>query len=1045
MRKEEIKGLLKELIDEYYEHRSDLKLASEQTMRSWIDKFLLIFGWDCKNTMHVDQEKMLTLQERQNLKSIKSKHLKPDYTLKNGRARLNFLDAKDLNDNIKDSKEIAFQAKSYGWSANLVCSIVTNIEEIAFYSCSKIPTKSDDVELDRIYMTVDEYIEKFDILYELLYRDNVVNGIQDNYLKSNLSDKTKKINLDDAFASILSKFRLKLAQNIYSLNEDIIKDDSELLSKMVQSIINRIMFIRICEGRKLEEDESLKKLLKSNFWREFKIKNKLNYEKEYDGPVFYQIKEFEDINIDNIAFADFIEKLYDPYPYRFDVIPTELLAAMYERFISYEIFIEDNSVKERQKSFYVKQQGVVSTPKYMVDTLLDTTLNKLSNIKSLNELLDLKILEPSCGSGTFLLGILEHLEDKAIELYKKGCIEKYQKKLFVGIGDENINYYPTIELKRLIISNCIYAIDMDYQAVEVARLSLALKSIDNYSLDSYNDELGLNRKLLLNNIGKNIIHGNTLIESDIKEMIDIKSEYLDVLVPLDIKEDEAFGRVFAHSDKPGFDYIVGNPPYVETKVYIDELPYCREYFKKRYSFDGHKADMCIYFIERCVNLLNDKGKMSFLCQKRFFKTEYGIKAREYLSKNRLIDTIINFEATDIFHDRTTYVAIMILNKNNSNNDKFNFFSIKGNSEILKNKLSHFKINTPLIKDRSVLKNSGWNLCDNIKLENLILKLEKEFETLGKLRNSKICDIHGGIQVLRNDVYYIDSYEFEGDIIKGKNRRKLKDKGTTETDIGVVVEKGICRPIAANKKLKKFQTISPNYYAIIPYDLDTCEPIGFKEIEKKYKLCAEYLANQESYIRKKNKEINEGDYWHTFTRTTNLRLYKVKRIAFPMTAKEIVASYINTPIYLDNSNMWGLHFQNEDEDFYLAMTAILNSNIFSVMAIYNANPQAGDYSKMNKQFVLPVPIPYYTMKKDTKLVNTLKDYSIDLIKLINKHEKLKQNPNINASKIRTSKSSIELIFKKLNDEVYNLYGLKDEESRSIFEKAYKEYTKSQNKK
>jgi hypothetical protein len=95
---------------------------------------------------------MLTLQERQKSKKIKSKHSKPDYTLKNGRARMNFLDAKDLNDNIKDSKEISFQAKSYGWSANLVCSIVTNIEEIAFYNCSKIPTASDSVELDRIYL-----------------------------------------------------------------------------------------------------------------------------------------------------------------------------------------------------------------------------------------------------------------------------------------------------------------------------------------------------------------------------------------------------------------------------------------------------------------------------------------------------------------------------------------------------------------------------------------------------------------------------------------------------------------------------------------------------------------------------------------------------------------------------------------------------------------------------------------------------------------------------------------------------------------------------
>lgn len=1044
MHKQQVRINLEKFIGEYNIHKDNLQNASEQTMRTWIDKFLAIFDWDCTNIMYVEQEKMLTPDERVRLKQINSRHSKPDYTLKNGRTRVNFLDAKDLNDNIKESEEIAFQVRSYGWSANLTCSIVTNIEEIAFYNCSKMPQKQDSVQLDRIYLTIDQYIENFDVLYELLYRENILNGNQYKHLNLKSDNKIKKVSLDNAFAVVLSDFRLKLAEAIFDSNKKIIGDDSELLSKIVQSIINRIMFLRICEGRKLEEEKSLLNLLNGNFWDNFKKKNKDIYEIEYGGPVFYEIRQFDDLSIDNEVFASFIDKLYDPYPYRFDVIPTELLANMYEKFISSEISIEEGIIKQMEKSFYKKQNGVVSTPKYMVDFLLDKTFKNLEKVTTLNELLDLKILEPSCGSGTFLLGILESIEEKAIELYKNGYIDKEQESLFVVVEGSGKNCYPTIELRRLIISNCIYAIDMDYQAVEVAKLSLALKCIENFNLYTYNDKFGLNKQMLLHNIGKNIIHGNTLIEYDIMNKIGDISEYADILVPLDIKNDKGFESVFGKSGKGGFDYIIGNPPYVKTQTYIDDLPYCREYFKKKYKFDDQSADMSIYFIEKCIELLNDEGKVSFLCQKRFFKTEYGENTRKYLSENNLIDTIINFEATDIFHNNTTYVCIMIFNKINNGIDTFNYLKIKEDGNELKNNLLVGKKYEFLAKNKKVLKKDGWNLCDNIKLENLILNLEQKFETLEDLKNNKICDIHGGIQVLRNDVYYIASYEFDGNRIKGRNRRKIDKNITSDRDIYVEVESDICRPIAANKKLSKFQSIQPEYYAIIPYDEKDFKPIPFSQIEKEYELCSKYLKSQEKYIRGCNKQLKPGEYWHTFTRTTNLKLYNTKKILFPMTAKEVVASYVDKPIYPDNSNMWGLHLNEPNEDIYLALTSILNSKIFSVIAIYNSNPQANGYNKMNKQFMLPTPLPYNKLQSDVDVIKRLKEYAIKLNKLVDKREKLSENPVINESKLRTITYSIDDNFKKLNNDVYNLYGLNKEEIE-VVEDAYKDYLNKISKK
>lgn len=1027
------KKKLEKFINRYNEYKEQLKDESEQTMRTWIDEFLSIFDWDCKNPMQVRQEKMITKAERERLKLIGSIHSKPDYTLKNGKVRLNFLDAKDLHDNIKESKDIAFQARSYGWSAGLECSIVTNVEEIAFYSCYSIPSKDDSVELERVYLKVDQYLDNFDILFKLLYRSNVFQGEQSKILNKELCDKkVKKIDLDSSFSNLLTNFRLDLAKDIYIHNKDIIKDNNILINNIVQSIINRIMFIRICEGRGLEEKEILIKMLSGGFWSNFKEKSKSTYEMDYDGPIFNHLDILDEIQIPDNYFIRFITSLYEPTPYKFDVIPTELMASMYEKFLSTEIYIDDGKVMQREKEFYIKQQGAISTPEYMVDFLLEQTFEGLKDVNSLDELLQLKILEPACGSGTFLIGILDYLQKRALELYKNNKIQKDEKSLFLEIDN---NIFPTAELKRRIITKCLYAIDMDHQAVEVAKISIALKLIDNYQLPFYNEQFGLTKKLLLKDIGKNIIHGNTLVGSDIIEQFpSIQPEHLRMIVPLDIKSDKSMEIVFKNKeiDKNGFDFIVGNPPYVETKRYIDSLPYCREYFKNNYDFDDHKADMSIYFIEKCIKLLNSKGKLSFLCQKRFFKTEYGEKTRKCIATNNYINKIVDFKSQDIFKDRITYIALLMFSKSKKDIEEFDYLSLSEEPEALKNILTKVEKQNYIEKSTDILNEKTWNLTENDELENLVSNIVNKFDTLAELKNIGLCNIHGGIQVLRNDVYYINNAKIDRKrrIITGVNRRTQKDARKE-----VCVELDICRPIIANRDLQKFQSLTPSYYAIIPYTLDTTTPINFDDLQSQYPLCYEYLLGQELYVKSKNKEIYDGNRWHLFTRTTNLNKFNSKKIMFPMTTKEVVASYTNQPSYPDNSNMWFLVFRDEDDDFHLAITAILNSRLFSVMAIYYSNPQANGYRKMNKQFVLPVAIPYKKLKEDIKLIKCLKQYSIDINRLLTSFDSA-----VTDGGKRSLLMSINSKFNDLNIYVNKIYELNSQEEE-IVDRMYKIYMKS----
>lgn len=1010
--KSDVKKNLKLFLEKYNKYKESLKDQSEQTMRSWIDEFLMIFGWDCKNPTQVQQEKMVNKNEKNKLKKIDSTHVKPDYTLKNGKVRLNFLDAKDLSDNIRLSKEIAFQARSYGWSAGMTCSIVTNIEEIAFYSCHTTPHKDDNADSGRIYFTVQEYLDNFDTLFNLLYRENVINNIQESIFNESFSEVTK-VDLDSSFAEFLSEFRYKLAENIYINNKNIIRDN-ETLNTILQTIINRIIFIRICEGRELEEKNILLKLIKKDFWQEFKKKCSDDYNLYYDGPIFKKNNLLDEIKIDKGVFDNFIQNLYDLSPYKFDVIPVELMASMYEKLLATEIDISTGIVLRKEKEFYVKQQGAISTPKYMVEFVLKETFQSLPQVNSLKDLLDIKVLDPACGSGTFVIEIVDMLEEKAIELYKKGCIKREEKNLFIEI--EN-NIFTSVELRRMIIKECIYAIDMDYQAIEVAKISLSLKLIDNYQLPAYNEKFGLCRKLLLKEIGNNIMHGNTLVGMNIvdqNEGIDVK--YLEKLVPLDI---ELYAKpVF--DKKKGFDFIVGNPPYVETKNYIDALPYCREYFKKNYKFDDQKADMSIYFIEKCLTLLNMNGKLGFICQKRFFKTDYGKNTRNFIIENRMLEKIVDFGTEKIFKGRTNYVALMIFNKNI--NEKYKYLNIREDANVLENKLIHVTDREYNIKTTRELINKRWNFTDEDRLQALIDKLSNKYQSLDSLIKKDICDIHGGIQVLRNDVYYINDFIINEELglISGKNRRKEK----LEKD--VLVEIDMCRPIIANRGLIKFQELKPNYYAIVPYTLEGTQPINFDELMKKYPKCAQYLNRNRRYIEANNKELLKDNRWHLFTRTTNINKYYEKKIMFPMTAKEVVASFISQPCYPDNSNMWYMNFKEEDDNFYRAITAILNSKLFSVMAIYYSNPQANNYKKMNKQFIRSSVIPYDKVKANSNIVNKLNELATEIEKLVNK-----KNINTDGAS-RINKQLINNKFLELNRYVNQIYELSSEEEQMINE-------------
>ena len=915
--------ILKTLVERFQAAKTNLQLenSSEATIRAWIDELLSIFGWDVQNTQQVQTEHTLGRSERERLHGIGSTNTRPDYTLVNGNVPLAFIDAKSLGVDIEHDKEAAFQIRSYGWSIGAPFSIVTNFEQMAVYNCSVMPNVNDEADFARtFFFTCNQYIEKFETLQAILLRSNVIAG--------NLSLTHENENaLDENFSIMLGEIRKELAKAIIKNNQI---DNISTLSYYVQTIINRILFIRVCESRGLEIEGLLKRFSEGNFWNEFKNSSYADFYNHYDGPMFKRIPPLQSLSIDNEVFDHFLNYLYYPSPYRFDVIPLKTLSDIYDLFLGYQLVVDGDTVTDELKSELKKSNGAVTTPLSLVNRVINCTLTSptIENL-TIPQILQLKIVDIACGSGVFIVGAYDNLVNLIEKRLALG--EKVDDAFAIRL---NGKYTLTIEGRRSVINNCLYGVDINPEAVEVAKMSLSLKLIDNYAPKDFGI-VGILGSQILKGIGKNIRCGNSLVSSDIEVLYPSISENLHELQATNAFDwQTAFPEVFT---KGGFDFVVGNPPYVEVKNYNVELPYMALYIKEVYrSSKNGKIDLAVPFIERGVSLLNQHGRLGYIIQKRFFKTDYGKGIRKLLTSNELLNGVYDYAETDLFPGRITYVAIIVCDNNREKNHNIWYVNSSDNA-------SH------LLPAKS-LTEMPWNF-ENAQLNALRLKLSDQ---LGMLKD--ICHVKVGLQTLWNDAYQIIAEKVENNLIYGHSI----------IDDNVVIEENACKPLICNEHFAPLTKRPYTTFAVFPYsvtDDGEVTELSIEDYSKLYPKAGEYLSRHKNLIcnsvetlPQKNGAYSRDKYWHLFTRANNHGAV-YEKICVPMTAQYTQASVImDKHVYCDNANMFFIQVDIIDETHLYALAAIINSTIFNTFARSIANPQQGGYYKFNKQFLDPVPVP-----------------------------------------------------------------------------------------
>lgn len=976
MSSEQRKRRLAELIAEYnkFKKQGKLDLTSEQTIRDWLSNLLAIFDWDVRDTSQILQEKVLSKAEKEKLKEIGSQNTRPDYTFKIAKQKLTFLDAKDITVRIIDDAEAAFQIKSYGWSILAPCAFVSNFEEFAIYDCTYTPAQGQDPALGRLYFRIDDYVANFEILETHLLKENVYKGKLNEIYAASLKDNRyiEKITPDLKFAQQLSDFRLALAADILSNNAEYIGDNSANLSYIVQIIINRVLFIRVCEARKIEEEGLLLSFREKGFWNEFKNSSYFDFFQHYDGPLFDRINAIHEIKISNEVFDQLLQYLYYPSPYRFDVIPTKLLSDIYEIFLSKKLLIDDEEVKDEVKSEYLKTKGAVSTPQYIVEEIIRRTIPRQELLnKGIENLFSYKILDIACGSGVFAIEAFDYIEEIFREQYFESNHPDF-KKYFVAT---NTDVIVNVLGKKAIMDNCIFGVDIDPEAVEVAKMSLSLKIVDaSEYLESYN-EIGIFGNKILNGIGNNIRCGNSLVESDILDSFPSLEENEEELFKTNIfdwRGEHGFNEIFEAKD--GFDFIIGNPPYVEVKNYNVDLPYMHQYIKEKFpSSKNGKVDLAIPFIERAIGLLNPTGRLGFIVQKRFFKTEYGKKIREIITASNFLSSVIDFETTSIFKDRITYVALLLLDRSSPENFSFKLF--RGNAETLASQLRETKTPDVAPELYSILPATAVNANPWSFDDNQLIEIRTKLLRAGSLGD--YVKVRVGIQVLWDKAYHIRPVSVKKGIIKGKSH--------IEEDIEI--EFAACRPLICNENFYPYRNEKADVFVIFPYDIVDGEvtEIPFNAFKQRFPLAGKYLSKNKATIRENVETWQTASSWHLYTRVQNHGATYPK-ILVPMTALDTFASLaLSDKTYCDNANVFFIDTPDKDEDSLYALSAVINSTVYSVLARSIANPQTNGYFKFNKQFLAPVPFPLDNFQRNSKLKKQLAKVAKRIEELQNRYK------------------------------------------------------------
>jgi N-6 DNA Methylase len=404
---ENARAVISELVERYRENRDRYESSAynEETARNeFINPLFEALGWDIANKSGAAEQYKDVIHEE----SIKvGDYTKaPDYTFRFGGVRKFFVEAKKPFIDLKSDPDPAYQLRRYAWSAKLPLSILTDFEGLAVYDTRIKPRVGDKASIGRIlYLTFEELLPKLKDIWSIFSKDAVLKGSFDRYAEATLG-KRGTSEVDAEFLKDIEGWREELAKNLAQRNEDLTEDD---LNFAVQTTIDRIIFMRIAEGRGAEGYGGLLALTNGPHIYKRLVELYRKADHRYNSGLFDFSADGDrltpGLTIDDKVLKPILADLYYPQsPYEFSVLPAEILGNVYEQFLGKVIRLtKGHRAVIEEKPEVKKAGGVYYTPSYIVEYIVGQTVGTLTEGKSPKQMEKLRILDPACGSGSFLI------------------------------------------------------------------------------------------------------------------------------------------------------------------------------------------------------------------------------------------------------------------------------------------------------------------------------------------------------------------------------------------------------------------------------------------------------------------------------------------------------------------------------------------------------------------------------------------------------------------------------------------------------------------
>lgn len=666
MDKDRAKSEIAKLVEKY-EREKGKRYNEEATKNDFILPLFRILGWDTEDSNEVSKEE-----------NISGKRV--DYGFRIGGIPKFFLEAKGLDEDLDGSRNVkgrdvtyAEQAINYAYYKGCDWAILTNFKSIRVYNAW---IKDRPITIMTLY--VDTFLSTFEEGLYLLSKDAFQQGLLN---KKPYGNKARKQPITEQLLLDFTSFRTILSKDVYKLNrsKNLTEED---LDEAIQRLFDRLIFIRNCEDRGLEPYELLSKLRQ---WKENrkgtligKIRDVFTYFDETYNSKIFSAHLCDEVEISDEALEELINGLYTTengaIEYDFSLIDADVLGNIYEQYLGHILKKTKERTKLTESKAKRKEGGIYYTPIYIVDHIVKSTVGEMIKDRKI-DIENIKILDPACGSGSFLIKAFDLLNE-----YYSGK-ETYNQHQLDASGEGT-----TYSTKLGILKNNIFGVDLDKQAVDIAQLNLLLKVAE--------------KKKRLPILQQNIKNGNSLMDD--KDLAGDKA----------FKWEEEFKDIMING---GFDIIIGNPPW-SAKISVEMNKIATE----KYKLSTKNINLCSLFVLAGLEKLKPGGIFGFLLPKVFIKNETYQSLREKILNGYEILQIMDFgQFPGVASDA---IGLIIKNGKGTGRTKVSFFD--GTKMLNEN-----TVNQKIFSKNS---SSVFSIMINAGIQSILDKVTSESTEMSKL-------------------------------------------------------------------------------------------------------------------------------------------------------------------------------------------------------------------------------------------------------------------------------------------------------------------------